>query len=243
MLGKMVNKGRNMSRSAGLLVIGLLFAASSAMAQDLRYSWFEISFLAQDIDKSASRTDIAINQTVNISALDGSGVRFRGSLGTWRNFFAYIDFNSSDIDVDVEVNNAQGQFLASDEFDFTAVRGGIGYRWPLTLRTDVYGAVSYDSSNLDFGILANEDFDTDDTAVGGVVGLRSMISDKLELSVSARYSEVGDVDLVTGEFDADILFSVGFGYELVRGLSITGDFESGKFSSFSLGFRLDLDED
>jgi hypothetical protein len=43
--------------------------------------------------------------------------------------------------------------------------------------------------------------------------------------------------------DADTLFGVGFGYELIRGLSITGDYESGEFSSWNIGFRLDLDEE
>ena len=57
-------------------------------------------------------------------------------------------------------------------------------------------------------------------------------------------SNVGDVDLNSpaGSFDADTLFGAGFGYELVRGLSITGDYESGEFTNWSIGFRLDLDE-
>jgi hypothetical protein len=30
---------------------------------------------------------------------------------------------------------------------------------------------------------------------------------------------------------------------VIRGLSIVGDYESGEISSWSVGFRLDLDED
>ena len=71
----------------------------------------------------------------------------------------------------------------------------------------------------------------------------ALFGDKIELRASVRYTGVGDVDLSTGLFDADTLFGVGFGYELIRGLSITGDFESGEFSSWNIGFRLDLDED
>ena len=69
-----------------------------------------------------------------------------------------------------------------------------------------------------------------------------MFGDKLELRASVRYTEVGDVDFSTRAMDTDTLFGVGFGYELVRGLTITGDYESGQFSSWNIGFRLDLDE-
>ena len=56
---------------------------------------------------------------------------------------------------------------------------------------------------------------------------------------------VGDVDLnaMAGVMDDDTLYGAGFGIEIIRGLSITGDFESGEFSSWNIGFRLDLDED
>jgi len=222
----------------------LLIAASSVtMAQDVRYSWFEIGFLGQDVDRAGTLTDTVINQTVDVAAKNGNGIKFRGSVGTWHNMFAFVEFDSSDIDVDAVVTNSLGSFSARDQFDFTRVSGGVGVRWPLSHKTDIYGAVSYDSTNLDFGSFAGEDFDASDKDIGARIGIRSMIRDKLELRASARYSKVGDVDLNTGAMDGDTLFGVGVGYELIRGLSITGDFESGKFSSWTIGFRLDLDED
>ena len=157
--------------------------------------------------------------------------------------FAFVDFNSSDIDVDALVSNSQGQFPATDEFDFTAIRGGVGLKWSITPGTDIYGALTYDSTDLDFGSFAGEDFDANDKSAGATLGVRSMVRDKLELRASVRYSGAADVDLNTGDMDSDTLFGAGFGYELIRGLSITGDFESGEFSSANIGFRLDLDED
>ena len=231
-------------RMAGCACGLLLMAMSTAsLAQDVRYSWFEIAFVAQDIDRSASFTDPVLSQTVDISASDGTGVKFRGSVGTWNNLFAFVDFNSSDIDVAAVVSNSQGQFPAEDEFDYTTVRGGVGVKWSLTFKTDIYGAVSYDSVDFDFGSFAGEDFDTDDDDFGATVGIRSIFGQKLELRAHARYTGVGDVDLNTGILDSDTLFGVGFGYELIRGLSITGDYESGEFSNWNIGFRLDLDED
>jgi hypothetical protein len=233
-----------MLNSFAKCIAALLFVASSsaAMAQDVRYSWFEIAYVQQEVGRNGTVTDGLLGQTVDISAKDGSGIKFRGSIGTWHNLFALVDYNSSDIRVDAAVSNSQGQVLTGDEFDFTAVRSGVGLKWSLTPKTDLYGAVTYDSLDLDFGSFAGENFDVNNKGIGATVGVRSMFGEKVELRANVRYSEIGDVDLTTGVWDADTLFGVGFGYELIRGLSITGDFEDGQFNSWNIGFRLDLDE-
>ena len=70
-----------------------------------------------------------------------------------------------------------------------------------------------------------------------------MFGDNFELKIAGRYTQVGDVDLNTLEFADDTLFSIGFAWQVIRGLSIVGDYESGEFGSYGLGFRLDLSED
>ena len=237
-----------MHKSLAKIIAAMLLTViwSTATAQDIRYSWFEIGYVNQDIGRTGSLTDDLIGQTVDVSAEDGSGIKFRGSVGTWNNWFVFLDFSSSDIEVNALVSNSQGVFSAQDEFDFTTVSGGIGRKWSLTRKTDIYAAVSYDSADLDFGSFAGENFDVGDKDVGARIGMRSMVKDKVEIRASARYTNVGDVDLNIGALDAmdsDVLFGVGIGYELIRGLSITADYESGEFSSWNIGFRLDLDED
>ena len=239
-------------------VLALTAASTNALAQEeVRYSWFEISFNQQDVDRRGSQIFVApplipgdppIPQLVEVDASDGHGIKFRGSVGTWHNLYAFIDFASSDIDVTAVVTNINTGAVsdeAMDEFDFTLIRGGIGLRFPLSFKTDIYAEVSYDSLDLDFGSFAGEDFDTDAQDVGGSLGIRRMFSDNLELRAYGRYSNVGDVNLndPAGEFDSDTLFGAGFGYTLVRGLSITGDYESGEFTNWSVGFRLDFSED
>ena len=221
----------------------LLTGSSVALAQDVRWSYFEVSYIEQDIDQQGTMVDFVLNQSVDIDTSSGNGIKFKASFGTWHNLFAFIDFTSSDIDVDVVVTNSGGVFPASDEFDYTTYRSGIGAKWSITHSTDVYGAVTYDSTDFDFGSFAGENFDTGDKDVGAEIGARSMFGDHLEVRVTGRYTNVGAVDLSTGVLDSDTLFGVGFGYELVRGLSIIGDYESGEFSSWNLGFRLDLSED
>ena len=221
----------------------LLAGPTAATADEVRYSWFEISFLNQDVSSSGSQSDITLGQTVDLDADDGSGIAFRASLGTWHNFYAFVNFGSSDIDDEAVVTNAQGTFPATDEFDLTSIRGGVGYRYPINFTTDLYGELSYDSLDFDFGSFAGESFDTDDQGVGGALGIRSIFKSKLELRAYGRYTDVGDVDLSNRSLDSDILFGGGFGYELIRGLSVTGEYETGEVDSWQIGFRLDLSED
>ena len=70
-----------------------------------------------------------------------------------------------------------------------------------------------------------------------------MMTDDLELRAFGRYTNHADVDLTTGEFDAGSTYGAGLSWQFVRGLSLVADYEGGEFTRWSLGFRLDLDED
>ena len=164
---------------AGLLVF--VCSLSAYAQEEVRYSWIEIGYVQQDVSRYGVQFDPALTQTVEVRGSDGTGTKFRGSVGTWRNFFAFIDYNSSDIKVDAVVTNPQGVFPAQDEFDFTSVRGGVGVKWTLSPTTDFYGAVSYDSMDFDFGSLAGENFDVGDKDFGAEVGVRSIFAKKIEL--------------------------------------------------------------
>ncbi len=227
-----------------LLVVVLVGSSFTADAQDLRYSWLDMSFMAQDVGRSGSLSPLP-GQVVDISANDGAGVRFRGSIGTWKNFYLVFDYGSTDIDLKGVVTNSNTGFVQEieDEFDYTAVRGGLGLRFPLRYDTDIFGEITYDSLDLDFGSFAGEDFDMGRKEAGGTLGVRTMFGDHVQAYLHARYSAVGDADLTTGIFDTDTLIGVGVAWELIRGLSLVGDYESGEFSSLSIGFRLDLSED
>jgi hypothetical protein len=228
--------------SLALAALLLFFGAGPAAAQDIGYSWLDMSYMGQDIDRSGVQVPIP-GQSVEVAGSDGSGIRFRGSVGTWKNLYLFVDYGSTDIDVDVVITNDQGVFDDSDEFDFTSIRGGLGWKYSVFNKTDIFAEVSYDSTDFDFGSFAGEDFDADAQEIGGALGFRTLFGDHFEVKVQGRYTNVGDIELNTLEFDSDTLYSVGFAWTVIRGLSIVGDFESGEFSSYALGFRLDLDED
>ena len=233
----------------GVLLTGILLSAalaSSAVAQEVRYSYLDMSYMEQDAAVSGTQPTPVPGQTVDVNGSDGDGIRFRGSAGTWHNMYMFIDFGSTDINVDAIVTNPAGEeFPATDEFDFTTIRAGLGVRFPIGLgpATDLSAEVSYDSMDLDLGSFADENFDTDNQDLGGALGIRAMLNDDWELNAYGRYTSNGDVDLTSGEFDTDTVFGVGFGWQAVRGFSIVGGYESGEFSNWSIGFRLDLDED
>jgi len=237
-----MNKVSRSLAPAALLLV-LMATMNVASAQDVRYSWFEFGFMGQDVSRSGSSFDPILNQGVDISATDGTGIRFRGSVGTWYNLYAFVNFDTTDPTVIGVVSNDQGQFPAEDKFDLTSLRGGIGYKYSLTYKTDIVAELGYDSVTYDFGSFAGEDFDVDKQDFGVLLGVRSMFNDDLEIRGHARFTNVGDVDLTNKTFDSDVLFGVGLGYTLIRGLSVTVDYELGEVKTWSVGFRLDLDED
>ena len=228
------------------LFAGTLFAlltTSSTMAQEVRYSYLEMAFMGQQVDEMGMQTPVA-GQTVDYDTSDGAGIRFRGSIGTWNNIYLFINYGSTDIDLSAFIVSPLvplGQ-TAADEFDLTTIRGGLGYRYTIGNDTDLFAEVSYDSADLDFGSFALENFDTGEKDYGAAFGARRMMNDDIEVRAWARYSNVGGVNLNSLFFDADTLFGIGFGWEVIRGFSIIGDYESGEFANYSLGFRLDLDE-
>jgi hypothetical protein len=215
------------------------------MAQDLRYAWLDMSFMAQNAEVTGTALTPVVGQFVDVSTTDGKGIRFRGSAGTWHNLYAFIDYASTDIDVAATVTNPAGEeFFDADEFDFTNIRGGLGIRFPTGWgpATDIFAEITYDVTDMDFGSFAGEDFDTTNKDVGGALGIRAMLNDNWQVHAYGRHTPNGEVDLNTGEFDAASVFGVGFGWQIVRGFSLVADYESGEFSYWAIGFRLDLDE-
>ena len=170
-------------------------------------------------------------------------MRFRGSLGTWYGFYLMLDYGSTDIDLTGSVSNPVTSVPFEDEFDYTAIRGGLGFKYSIFKATDIIGEITYDSLDFDFGSFAGENFDMDYQDMGARLGVRTILGQNIEVGMYGRYTNVGDADITTGLFDTDTLFGLGFAWELVRGFSFVGDFETGEFASWSVGFRIDLDED
>ena len=230
------------------LVPLLVFAGLSGavQAQEIRYSWLDMSYMSQDVGRSGTLPTPGVpDQVVDLDVSDGAGIRFRGSLAVWKNLYIMLDYGSTDIDLTGAVRNIVTgvEVPFADQFDYTAIRGGVGLKFPLGVKTDIYGELTYDSLDFDFGSFAGENFDMSRQEMGGAIGVRHLFGKRFMVEARGRYSGVGDGDLTSGNFDNDTLFGAGFAWEFIRGLSLVGDYESGEFSAWSVGFRFDLDED
>jgi len=179
---------------AGLLSFSILVTPASA--QEVRYSYLDMSFISTEVDEMGTETPVA-GQTVDYDAGDGSGIRFRGSVGTWNNLYLFIDYASTDIDLSAFVVSPlipEGE-TATDEFDFTTIRGGIGLKYSISNFSDLYSEISYDSSDLVFGSFALDNFDTGEKDIGATIGMRRMMNDNLEL-LSLTHLTLPTSDLV-----------------------------------------------
>jgi hypothetical protein len=227
---------------AALLSLGL---SATASAQELRYSWLDLSYMGQDVDGIAGTQETPVaDQFVDVEANDGDGVRFRGSYALGERFYLFGEYGSTDIDVDAVVSNPNiDPINTSDEFDLTSIRGGLGLRWGVGFNTDIIFEVSYDSIDYDFGSFAGESFDVDSKDAGGAIGIRHLFGDDFEVRAHGRYAGAAVVDLNALEFETGMMYGAGFSWQIVRGFAIVGDYETGDVDSWSVGFRLDMDED
>ena len=226
-----------------LSILASVMLSHSAAAQEIRYSWMDMSFTAQDVDRAGFLPSPGIpDQIIDVAVTEGSGVRFRGSLGTWKGFYLMVDYSSTDIDLTGSITNPTFTDDFADEFDFTMIRGGIGLKYSIFEATDIFGEITYDSLDFDFGSFAGEDFDMGGKGAGATLGVRTMFGHHFQMELRVRYSDVGDADLTGGFFEDDTPIGAGFAWEVIRGLSIVGDVEVGEFTNWSMGFRLDFDE-
>ena len=225
------------------VILLTVLLSGTAGAQEVRYSWLDLSFMAQDTELQGTLQTPIAGQSVDVETQDGDGVLFRASFGTWNNMYLFGEYGTSDIDVALVVNNDQGSFPDEDEFDLTTIRGGLGVKYSVAFSTDLYFEISADSVDLDFGSFAGESFDVDDQDLGAAIGVRHMLNDNVEIRAYARHSNHSFVNLSTKEFDPGEYYGAGFSWEIVRGLALVGDYETGDFETWSIGFRLDMDED
>jgi hypothetical protein len=229
-----------------LALLFLFSTVNDADAQEIRYSWLDMSYMGQDVGRQGTLPSPGVpNQLVDVAVTDGTGVRFRGSIGSWRGLYIVFDYGSTDIDLTGVVRNTVTGVEApfDDEYDYTTIRGGIGFKYSIAFKTDLFGELTYDSLDFDFGSFAGENFDMDRQEPGATLGVRTLFGDDFQVQLQGRYSQVGDADLTTGIFDSDTLFGAGVAWQIIRGLFLVADYETGEFSSWSVGFRLDLDEE
>lgn len=173
-----------------LICAAALALPLAASAEQLSYRYVDVAhFPEAEID-------------VGNFDVDGEGLQLRGSLPVYRNIFAIAEFQSLDLD---------------DNVDTTRLMVGVGGHWPLGNNLDIIargGVVSYEV-DAGFG-------DDDDTGLFAGVRLRTLIAPKIELEGGVEHLAVdvagsGSDTFLIGEgrynfnsqFSAGLLITVG----------------------------------
>lgn len=174
-----------------LICAAALALPLAASAEQLSYRYVDVAHFPQaEIDAG----------TVDV---DGDGLQLRGSLPVYQNIFVLSEFQSLDLD---------------DNVDTTRFLLGVGAHWPLGNNFDIIargGIVSYEVENPRFG-------DDDDTGLFAGVRLRTFVAPKIEVEGGVEHLAVdvagssSDTYLIgegrynfTSQFSAGVLITLG----------------------------------
>jgi hypothetical protein len=157
-------------------------------------------------------------------SLDFDEVVVSGSFELNDSIFGILAFNRGDIDTGVP-----GVSLETE-----GVQVGIGFHTAVSSGTDIYGALSYIDTKLTASIsgLGSSRVAEDGHAIG--IGIRSRISEQIELGVGWNIVEIGDADSEQSlNFGAvfDVSDRVGLGLTIVN---------SDNFDAVLVGLRVYL---
>ncbi|MBN1236947.1 MAG: outer membrane beta-barrel protein [Gammaproteobacteria bacterium] len=222
-------------RNITLALLGLAFAGSAA-ASELSYTYVDFRVLNNELDLTGTDTPVP-GQSVALETEDGDGISVAGSLQLPAGFYLAGAFNSSIVDVTSTITSPLTETEVRDEFDLITSSFGVGYRHELGTNFDLIGELTYDTGELDFGSLAGEDFDTEDSGVSARVGFRWNPRPPFELYALGGVSPVGEVSLNERRFDSASVVNAGFRWYFFQDLGFGLDYQSGDLSALTLSMR------
>lgn len=176
---------------------------STAFADALNYNYVQLGY---------AKTDIDIDGTSE--SFSGDGWLISGSAAINENFHVFGGYNKTGFDFGI------------DETDYGL---GLGYSKAISDKTDFVATASFLKAKLDSG-----DFQmgsVSDNGYGVSVGVRSMVSDKVELAGAIEYVDIAD--------SGDTGLTAGALYNITDtvALGVQGAWSDGA-SSYGLGFRM-----
>ncbi|MDC9513877.1 outer membrane beta-barrel protein [Pseudoalteromonas sp. CST5] len=171
-----------------ILLVTAVITSPAAFAESPNFNYVAAGYLDGDIDGD-----------------DADGWTFDGSTLLGENFFLsgqYQTLGNSDDGVDVDLN-----WLSA----------GIGYRTAIGANTDFYGLATYENVELEASYRGSN-ASNDENGYSLSVGVRSMVSDNIELD-----GRVGNVDIAD---ESETSFSVGARYYINNNVSLGANYTS-----------------
>jgi hypothetical protein len=145
--------------NATLLCAATLALPMVASAENFNYQYVDVArFVEAEIDTDGG------------GDVDGDGVQLRGSIPVYQNFFVLAEYQSLDLDNDVDAT----RFLV----------GGGGH-WPIANNVDIIGRAGVVSYEVDYGR-----FDDDDTGFFAGARVRALVAPKIEVEGGIEHMSV-----------------------------------------------------
>jgi opacity protein-like surface antigen len=142
--------------------IALLLLAGPALAADISYNYGQLGYQWVTLEDVLPGLDV-----------DGDGFGFGGSFEVGDRLFIQAGYQQTSFDYGI---------------DFDQISAGVGYHVALSQSTDFFAALSYVAAEVSVsgGGSAKED------GYGATIGVRAMVTEKLELDGSISYVDLGD---------------------------------------------------
>jgi len=105
--------------------------------------------------------------------VDGDGYGLGGSFEIGDNVFVFASYVKADFDFGIDLNQLQA---------------GVGYRLELTVNTDFFASLAYVDAEVEVSGFGS----ADDSGYGATIGVRSNVSDLIELFGEVAYVDLGD---------------------------------------------------
>lgn len=178
------------------LAVALSVASAGAFAAAPAWDFIQGSYVITDFDESDF-------------SYEPDGFAFSGS-----------KLITDDIFITGEYSMQEDDILGID-VDLDMLTLGVGYRYALSNKTDLFGIVSYEDVEISRTGLSD-----DEDGFGLQAGVRSMILDNLELRGAIKYIDLDEDDdtsvLVSADYFFSPVFAVGVSYETSDDLSTFG---------------------
>lgn len=183
-------------------VLTLLVFAAPAFAGDLSYNFFEIGYQRVDLD----------DDPVPGISVDGDGYGISGAFEVGESWFITAGYSTVEFDFGI---------------DFDQLGIGVGYHVDMSQNADFFATLSYVTAEVSASGFGSADED----GFGASIGIRGMVSDKVELSGSIGYVDLGDGGDGTS-FGASALYNFTEAFAL--GLTLQTDDD---ITGYGLGAR------
>ena len=217
-----------------LAALAALGAPAAAVAQDSNFNYIEGGFIAGFVNDVEEAFDDG--GALDLESDSGGGGFIGGAWEFRENFHVFGDYSLAGQELEV----SDGVDTAEGEYDVVRWRIGIGYDYPLSERTNLYGRLSFDTAELTDFEVAGFDISgsVDDDGVGGEVGVLWSATETIRLQGHVRYTSVGEVVTDgTDVFDADTLVGLTGRWNFRPNFALVTGYELGKITTWNLGVR------